>query len=233
MCNRTSQRGKLSQLPIDRTNHGAIVCPMRTQATVAVALLLGLGCTQEKPITSPFSDTFDRADVGDNYYNTGGPYQIVNRKLRVKGAYNKPLWLKRPLPSSAIIEVDVTSGSASGDIKVEAWGDGKSAATSRGAYMATSYVFLFGGWNNQISALVRMDEHAKDRSERRDIKVERNKTYHWTITRRGTQITWEIDGKPFLQMNDSAPLRGKHHAYFAFNNWESDVVFDNLSIKPL
>ncbi len=56
---------------------------------------------------------------------------------------------------NAVIELDVMSKSAAGDIKLEVWGDGQSYATSRGAYLATSYVFIFGGWGNSVSALCR------------------------------------------------------------------------------
>ena len=125
------------------------------------------------------------------------------------------------------------SKSRSGDLKVEAWGDGQSHATSRGAYLATSYVFIQGGWNNSVTTLVRMDEHASDRKSRKDIKVEVGKVYHWKITRKGKKITWAIDGKEVLSLTDEFPLSGDGHAYFAFNNWESDAHYDNLKITPL
>lgn len=202
-------------------------------AVLASALAVG-GCTDKhKPIKGPYKDKFDRKVLGEDYHNTGGPYRIVDGKLHVQGAYNKPLWLERRLPRDAVIELDVTSKSKDGDIKVEAWGDGESFAKHKGAYLASSYVFILGGWGNSISALARLDEHGKDRKERRDFKVEPGRTYHWRIERKGNKLSWKIDGKPFLEMNDSAPLEGKHHAYFGFNNWASDLYFDNLQIKPL
>jgi len=184
-------------------------------------------------MSKPFLDTFDRAELGADYLNTGGPYQIRDGKLNIKGAFNHPLWLKKPLPPAAEIELDVTSRTPDGDIKVEAWGDGESHATSRGAYLATSYVFIFGGWSNQSSALCRMDEHAEDRKTRTDVKVEINRTYHFKIRRKGKRVEWFIDGKPFLSMDDPAPLSGERHAFFGFNNWQSDLWFDNLKITPL
>jgi hypothetical protein len=200
---------------------------------LAMGALLAAGCTKAKPITEPFSDTFERQEVGEQYSNTGGPYAIQDGKLRVKGAYNHPLWLRSALPRDAVIEVDVTSKTPDGDIKLEAWGDGQSHATSKGAYLATSYVFIFGGWNNQISALCRMDEHAADREERKDVKVEPGRTYHWKIKRKGNKVEWFIDGEPFLSMDDPAPLEGSRHRYLGFNNWQSEVLFDNLKITPL
>lgn len=59
-----------------------------------------LACTKVEPITGTFTDTFERAELGPNYHDTGGSYRIEAGKLRVKGAYNKPLWLKRKLPAT-------------------------------------------------------------------------------------------------------------------------------------
>jgi hypothetical protein len=192
-----------------------------------------VGCTKTDPIKSPFTDDFERAELGSNYRNTGGPYTIVDGELRVSGAFNKPLWLKKQLPRNAVIEFDVRSDSPEGDIKVEAWGDGESFATTKGAYLATSYVFILGGWGNAVSALARLDEHGKDRKERRDLRVEPGKTYHFKIRRAGALVQWFIDGKQFLSLNDTAALEGANHAYFGFNNWKSKLAFDNLRIAPL
>lgn len=201
---------------------------------LVVALPLSVGaCKTVEPITAPWTDDFERKEIGPDYHNTGGPYRIENGKLRIKGAYNKPLWLNKPIPRNAEVSFEVRSDSPSGDIKVEIWGDGKTFAKHRGSYLASSYVFIFGGWGNSISALCRLDEHGKDRKERRGVRVVKGKTYKWTIRRKGNNVSWLIDGKPFLAMDDTAPLEGKNHAYFGFNNWSSDLSFDNLSIKPL
>ena len=211
-------------------NHSTAKPPNLALLLVAV---LASGCSKVEPITSEFVDTFERQNLGANYYDTGGNYRIEAGKLRVQGAYNHPLWLRRPLPRNAVIEFDVSSKSASGDIKVEAWGDGKTYATTKGAYLASSYVFILGGWGNRISALCRLDEHGNDRKERKDLRVERNRTYHFEIRREGNVVSWKVDGKPFLSYQDDAPLEGERHASFGFNNWESELYFDNLKIRPL
>ena len=197
-----------------------------------VALLL-TGCPTDEPMKTPFVDTFDRAELGGNYNNTGGPYRIVDNKLTIKGAYNHPLWLRKKLPRNAVIELDVMTKSASGDIKVEAWGDGQYYSAKKGAYLATSYVFIFGGWHNSKSVLARMDEHAPDIKARTEPKVVPNKVYHWKIKRQGSKIEWFIDGKAFLELDDPNPLEGDGHSHFGFNNWEVELVLDNLKITPL
>src|SRR5262245_21932497 len=104
-----------------------------TRLAVIAALLVVAACTpQGDPAIGPdgFRDDFDRAALGDLWQNTGGPYEIRDGLLHVRGARNKPLWLRRVLPRDARIEVDVRSESPEGDIKVEAWGDGASRATT-------------------------------------------------------------------------------------------------------
>lgn len=140
---------------------------------------------------------------------------------------------QKEVARNAVIEFDVKSDSQVGDIKVEAWGDGTTYATHRGAYLASSYVFVFGGWNNSISALCRLDEHGQDRKTRRTPKVKPGQTYHMKIERKGQDVSWYVDGKLFLKMSDTAPLEGERHSYFGFNNWESDITFDNLKITAM
>src|SRR5262249_22981333 len=127
---------------------------------------------------------------------------------------------------------DAWSTSDIGDIKCEIFGDGRSYATED-SYTATSYVVIFGGWHNQFNVIARRDEHAPDRRERRGPRVVPNQHYHWVVERRGNVLTWSLDGQPMLEWNDPDPLAGPGHEYFAFNNWEVELGFDNLVITPL
>lgn len=197
---------------------------------------LGSGaCTpQGDPKLAPggFTDRFERSDLGSAWNNTGGPFRIVNGELHVRGAHNRPLWLKRRLPHDVHIEFDVRSESTDGDIKVEVFGDGVSKATTA-SYTATSYVVIFGGWKNQLNVLARMDEHAHDRVVGPSYKVVPGKTYHMKIERQGDIIQAWVDDKLLLKLEDPKPLSGPSHDHFAFNNWESDVYFDNLKVEAL
>lgn len=205
--------------------------------------LLGLlsalsACRSDPPLTAPFVDAFERAELGPDYYNSGGPYRIQEGRLTVAGAHNHPLWLKRKLPRNVRIEFDALSRSPDGDIKVELGGDGQSAQAPEAVerrlrYTATGYVLIFGGWGNRKSMLARQDEHAKGAPERALPRVTPNRIYHFTVVRRGGQIEWSIDGELFLRLDDAAPLEGKGHEHFGFTNWETEVVFDNLRVIPL
>jgi hypothetical protein len=179
-----------------------------------------------------FVDTFDRAELGADWNNTGGPYQVRDGLLHVQGALNKPLWLRRPLPENVRIEFDVRSDTPDGDIKVEVFGDGVSKAESL-SYTATGYVVIFGGWNNRLNVLARLDEHGDDRVVGPRRSVQPGHVYRMKIERRDQTITAWADGQQLVQMVDAHPLRGKGHDHFGFNNWKSDLWLDNLRITPL
>jgi hypothetical protein len=179
-----------------------------------------------------YRDNFDRADVGSDWNVTGGSYAIREGQLRVKGARNKPMWLRRTLPHDVRITFDVRSESSEGDIKVELFGDGVSKAETT-SYTATSYVVVFGGWGNTLNVLARMNEHGEDRVVGPSYKVVQGKTYHMKIERRGATIKAWANDHELAKLTDANPLTGPGHDHFAFNNWQSELWFDNLRIDSL
>lgn len=200
-----------------------------------IACLGVLACTpQGDPGLSPdgYVDDFERPQLGADWNVTGGNYSLDQGQLRVRGARNKPLWLRRTLPRDVRVEFDVRSESSSGDIKVELYGDGVSKAKSV-SYTATGYVIIFGGWNNSRNVIARLDEHGDDRVVGPSHKVVPGKVYHMKIERRAGTITAWVDDHELARMEDPQPLFGPGHDHFAFNNWESDLWFDNLRIVPL
>jgi len=207
---------------------------LRSAVLVAV-IISSLGCTPQGDPTigaDGFRDDFERESLGDIWHNTGGPYEIREGRLHVRGARNKPLWLRRVLPRDARITVDVRSESPEGDIKLEVWGDGSSRATSE-SYTATSYVFIFGGWNNSSNVIARMNEHGDDRVVGQRLPVTQGQTYRLKIERQGDTVTFFVDDQQIAEMQDDEPLEGRGHDHFAFNNWQSDLFFDNLVIEAL
>lgn len=202
-----------------------------------VLVLLLVACKVKDPpaIREPFADNFERDGIGKNYFRTGDGYNVVNGALSAKGAKNHPLWLKRKLPRDVKIELDAWSTEPRGDLKIEVFGDGHSYDADGGAYLASGYELIFGGWHNSKSMIARLDEHGNDMKQRTDIRVVPNQRYHWKIERKGKVIKWFIDdmATPFLQLDDGRPLEGPGHEYLGFNNWETDTWFDNLVITPL
>jgi hypothetical protein len=185
------------------------------------------------PITGDWTDSFERGEIGDDYYETGHGYDVISGVLSAHGAHNHPLWLRKKLPRDVRIDLDCWSNEQRGDIKVEVFGDGRSFDPDGGRYMATGYEVIFGGWFNSKSIIARLDEHGKDMVENVSTKVQPKRHYHWRIERLGKRLSWSIDGQPFLVLDDPQPLEGNGHEYFGFNNWETDTWFDNLVITPL
>jgi hypothetical protein len=91
--------------------------------------------------------------------------------------------------------------------------------------------------------LARLDEHAKSRKELRldpeaddprTAPIEPGRPYHFKIERRdGHTLRFTVNEVEILNLSDPRPLEGPGHEYFAFNNWETPVCFDNLHILPL
>jgi hypothetical protein len=205
-------------------------------------LTLAAACTGDPELRGPFVDGFDRDAIGSDYFNSGGPYRIERGQLMLSRAHNHPLWLRRRLPRDLKLELDCTPHSPEGDVKIELFGDGKAAESADSVekdliYTTTSYVLIFGGWRNSRSVLVRQDEHAWEHPGgaplRTSPRPEPGRTYHFTVTRRGGTLDWQIDGQPFLHLEDSTPLAGPGHDHFGFTGWETEVAFDNLRIEPL
>ena len=212
----------------------AAACPAGVALLAAGVLASASGCRPKDPaITEPFKDDLDRAELGAAWLNTGAPYEIAAGRLTVSRAYNHPLWLRKKLPRDVVIEVDAVSKSPTGDLKLEIFGDGESFDPDKGGYTSTGYVLIFGGWQNSLSVICRNNEHDEGRkAERRDVRVEPGSAYHFTIARQGGAIDWRIDGKTFLAWSDPEPLSGAGHEYLVFNDWEAEVGFDNLQIRP-
>lgn len=212
---------------------------MHPRSYILIAALALPACKARIPeITAPFADDFDRGDPGPDWRDTGNSFRIKDGKLNGKNAHNHPIWLRRKLPSNVVVEFDAVSQSPAGDLKVELFGDGESFDPNGGRYDPTSYMFVLGGWNNSNSIISRLGEHDEAvKAERRrqpgePPPVVPGRSYHFTITRKGGLLDWKLDGAPFLSWTDPQPLSGEGHEYFAVNDWESDVYFDNLRIRP-
>lgn len=188
-------------------------------------LHLALRGAAKTTTTVPFEDNFDRAELGTNYFATGGHWRIINGELYSPGVKNNPLWLQARLPRDVVVEFDTRAATTSGDIKCEIFGNGRDHSSG--------YILVFGGWNNTISTIARLNEHGTDRVEDKAKRVEKGRTYHFKIVRDGNLLTWYIDGDRFMEFRDPTPLEGSSHDRFGFGTWAEDAYFDNLTIKPL
>lgn len=190
------------------------------------AATLGLpGCKKGPPksgVALPFSDDFERKELGPNWTVSGGHWELEGGQVVSTGANNAPLFLNVDLPSDVVIEVDVKSETPIVDAKVELMNDGRTHASG--------YVFILGGWQNQISCIARLDEHGTDRKERRPTGVTGPRAYHWRIEKQGGHLRWFIDGQPYMSFEDAAPLEGPGHNRLSFSNWQNHLRYDNLKV---
>jgi hypothetical protein len=195
------------------------------------------------PITTPFEDTFDRAELGPDWFALSPAWKITAGRMCVRGARNRGIWLARKLPVNARIEFDAFADAADGDLKVEAWGDGVSGATGTSYSNATSYLLILGGWKNSKHVLARLDEHGEDRLEidvepgaddERARPVEVGQPYRFKIEREdGKTVSWAVNGVDYFELLDPDPLAGPGHEHLGFNDWDAPVCFDNLKVTPL
>lgn len=224
-------------------DHGVLIALVAVAVVAALpvlALAVRPSASTTVQIGSGFTDTFDRASLGDNYWTMGDFWRIADNQLFSPGAHNNPLWLRAALPADVDVEFDARSESPEGDTKCEIFGNGYDHASG--------YILIFGGWGNTVTTIGRLDEHGVPvdsqvpspipndghvRVQRQDLRVEQGKTYHWSVTRKGMTLTWMIDGVLVLQLIDPQPLRGSDHDRFAFSTWDADVYYDNLKITPL
>jgi hypothetical protein len=198
---------------------------------------------EDLELTSPFHDSFDRNTLGSDWISTSENWRIESGQLCGQSNRNHPIWLKRRIPQKARIAWVARARSTVGDLKVEAWGNGRGFAKGVSYNDATGYVFVFGGWKNQLHVLARLNEHDDKRLElridrtsedRRLQPVSPNVDYRFVIERTdGKTIVWRVNDLELFNFEDKEPLRGQQHDHFGFNNWESPVCFDDLLITPL
>ena len=129
------------------------------------------------------------------------------------------------MPQRVRVEFDAKALTPTGDLKFEIFGDGEAHASG--------YILIFGGWNNTLDVIARLDEHGDDRVARASQKVVLERVYRIAVERSDSTLKWFVDGKPFMTYRDDEPLRGAEHAHFAFSNWVARVAFDNVKVYRL
>jgi len=185
--------------------------------------------------TLVFEDDFERAEplptgaVGPNWLvKHAGEWTIEGGLLRShrvdpEEARNQGIWLQTPLPEKVRVSFQSRALSAVGDTKCEIF------ATE--PKHEAGYSIIFGGWNNTINTIARLGEHEPQRAVQRDHqKVESGRTYTWTIVRTDQVVRWYLDDRFVLAYDDAQAVRGH---FFGFNNWLTDVRFDNVKVWAL
>ena len=176
-----------------------------------------------------FEEHFERAELGPDWNAPQpGEWHIVDGWLKAEKVANDDLrnqgaWLLKPLPKKVRVVFKSRSMTAVGDTKCEVF--------NTEPRHEQGYSVIFGGWNNTTNAIARHGEHEPNRQNQSNPpKVEPGRTYTWTIIRTDNVLRWYIDGKFLLAYDDAAAIDGN---YFGFNNWASDVRFDDIEVYEL
>lgn len=199
-------------------------------------VFLSLGCqSREIGSSSPenrrlvFEDTFETTLAEHWSRGVGeagkGKWEVQGGWLHGSQLKNDPLWLKTPLPEKVRVEFEAQSLSPEGDLKFEIFGDGVNHASG--------YVVIFGGWNNTLDVIARLDEHGEDRLAKPSLKVMPNRTYQLAAERTDDVLRVYVDGSLVMSYPDTSRLEGRSHQFFAFSNWNAKVKFDNLKVYEL
>ncbi|HYV65859.1 MAG TPA: hypothetical protein VE964_06430 [Myxococcales bacterium] len=167
----------------------------------------------------PFHDDFDRATLGDAYWSNGGHWRIVRGQVYSPGVGNNPLWLKARLPRDVRIEFDVRSEGADGDVKWEAFGDGRNHASG--------YVFIFGGWHNREVRIAKLDEHAPTEAELRAQLANLAQPYPRQLE--GLEALWDWVSGPFVKAGARRDMRRLENGTYYEEN--TPVVVKRTDLK--
>ncbi len=214
---------------------------MRMRSSILGSLVIGLilagvglGCDRDRADDAShltggelvYEAEFDDGEIGTEWRTGFDGWGVVDGEIHAEGARNDALWLQEPLPDAFRVSFTARSESEEGDIKFEILGDGETHESG--------YVGIFGGWNNQLNIIARLDEHGEDRLVGADgHSVEPGRTYQMDVVRTDHRLRWYVDGDLFLAYDDANPLRGDEHRYFGFNNWEAPLYFDEVRIYDL
>ncbi len=216
-----------------------VIAKLFVLLSLLITLAVAIGCDRE-PESPPtqrveidlaagelvFEDDFEREEIGENWKTGFDGWELSDGALKVQGARNDALWLQEPLPEQFRVSFVARSDSDDGDIKFEILGDG--------ATHESGYVGIFGGWQNRLNIIARLDEHGDDRLVGADgYSVEPGRTYQMDVVRMDDSLMWYVDGELFLVYEDENPLRGDEHRYFGFNNWETELTFGEVRVYDL
>ncbi len=228
--------------PLKRIFRHSLASSLVYLALVFVALGLIANC-KSREISTPaptqglsggklvFEDDFANDELGDSWHRGSGEsgkgaWTVENGGVEGSALRNDPLWLTKPLPEAVRVEFEAQAKTEVGDLKVEIFGDGENHASG--------YVLIFGGWNNKLDVIARLDEHGDDRKARNSKGVEVDRVYKMAVIRTSSGVLrWYVDGEEFMTYQDSSPLKGGEHQYFAFSNWDAPVRFSKVRIYEL
>ncbi len=185
------------------------------------------------------SEDFERAELGPRWKPDAPAWKITEGELTNNAADNAGCWLLDKLPDGDLrIEFDARSMPFTqwvrGEKKETFPGDLKCEAFALEPAHQQGYIFIFGGWSNTRNRIARVEEHGEGAGawvvDGPKKAVEPGHTYRMKVVRVGKTIGFFADDQYLIHAVDDQFIEGR---YFGFNNWRSDLHFDNLAVYQL
>jgi len=134
------------------------------------------------------------------------------------------LWNKRPLFGDFEIEYYIGNkmNRAEGwkyeyaqDMNITVCADGKD--------LTSGYSFVFGGFDNTVTAIYRESERKVEAPIGRDTRITRGNWlhrnwYHFAVSRKGSLLEMRVNGNVIMSMEEDEPLKGGHWALWTNDN---------------
>ena len=160
---------------------------------------------------------------------SGGAWEVTNRWecddrwsfFSGKSESLAAVWHKQRFAGDLVVEfyagikMDSDRGDAyqyAADINLTLCGDGRD--------LTSGYSFLFGGWDNSRTAIVRRDKIVAQTTKYvipREKSIHRH-WFHIRVVKRGGTLEYSIDGKQVLAYTDPDPLPDGQLALWTYNN---------------
>lgn len=104
--------------------------------------------------------------------------------------------------------------------KYEYAGDFGLALACDGRDISSGYSFLFGGWNNRGSQIVRGDKIVQENKWIRVLRTGaiHRQWFHMKVRKQGGSLSFWVNGQIAATYEDPEPLRGRHFAIWTWKN---------------
>ncbi|MDP7250001.1 MAG: hypothetical protein QGF00_10395 [Planctomycetota bacterium] len=175
------------------------------------------------------AEWFERAPtdwvIGDGLWQVSNRWQCDPRWSFFSGKLLEDdngvsIWSKRELPEDFSIECTIGQKMASERGSYVSYArDYNITLCADGEDLRSGYSFIFGGWMNKKTAIVRKSEVVAETNKPLiNANQLHRKWYILRVTKRGSEFSYSVDGQPVLSFDDPQVLTGRRFAVWSHNN---------------
>ncbi|MBI2839112.1 MAG: winged helix-turn-helix domain-containing protein [Acidobacteria bacterium] len=167
-----------------------------------------------------FEDDFERADLGSEYRSMGGTWEIDYGGLRGGGAGGVAVALTQRFEGDVRVELDATMLAGSWKREIAIWLLSSHLPGSSGYYLGL-------GADHEVVEIERNDI---EMSIARVPAIEAGRPYHIGVTRSGSRLGIEADGKLLTSFDDPIALNPTRVSVVKLTTYDGIIRIDNLRI---